>query len=202
MLDNNVLTLETAELISPCGGRLLDLMEPAETAAELKERAGRLPSLVLTERSTCDLELLTCGAFSPLDGFMRREDYRSVIGQMRLAGGHLFPVPIPLPIDPRAEGRLDHDVALRNNKNELLAVMTVEEIFPSNRDEEAIQVYGTRDLRHPLVAEMQRWGTHNIAGRLRVLQTPAHYDFLNLRLTPAQTRARLSALGRPNVVAF
>lgn len=202
MIEENLLTLESAELISPCGGPLVDLVEPAESADELKKHAGRLPSLVLTERSVCDLELLACGAFSPLGGFMGREDYRSVIGEMRLAGGHLFPIPITLPIEANADVRLDHDVALRNNKNELLAVMTVEEIFPWSRDEEAIEVYGAKDLRHPLVAEMQRWGTHNIAGRLRILQTPTHYDFLNLRMTPAETRARLSALGRPNVVAF
>ena len=202
MIETNLLTLETADLISPCGGTLVDLMEPVESAGELKAHAGRLPSLVLTERSTCDLELLACGAFSPLDAFMGREDYRSVVGQMRLAGGHLFPVPITLPINANAEVRLDRDVALRNNKNELLAVMTVEEIFSWSREEEAIEVYGTKDLHHPLVSEMQRWGTHNIRGRLRVLQTPTHYDFLNLRMTPIETRARLSALGRPDVVAF
>jgi sulfate adenylyltransferase len=196
------LSLEAAELISPCGGRLVDLTQLVESAAELKEYASRLPSIVLTERSVCDLELLASGAFSPLDGFMGRDDYQSVLAGMRLAGGHLFPVPLTLPVDVGAEVRLDRDVALRSSKNELLAVMTVEEIFSWSLEDEAREVYGTRDLRHPLVAEMQRWGTHNIAGRLRVLQMPSHYDFLDLRLTPAETRVRLSAFGRPNVVAF
>src|SRR5689334_10079212 len=152
MIETNRLTLPKAELISPCGGPLVDLMEPAESADELKVYAGRLPSLILTERSVCDLELLACGAFSPLAGFTGRDDYRRVIEEMRLADGHLFPIPITLPIDAHAEVRLDSDVALRNNKNELLAVMTVTEIFPWNRDEEALGVYGSKDLRHPLVA--------------------------------------------------
>jgi len=63
-------------------------------------------------------------------------------------------------------------------------------------------VYGTQDPRHPLVAEMSRWGRRNISGRIRVLQLPARYDFQDLRLTPAQTRARLEAVGKRNVVAF
>jgi sulfate adenylyltransferase len=202
MIEDKTLTLATADLISPCGGRLVDLSEPAESADELKDYASRLPSIVLTERSACDLELMSCGAFSPLKSFMGREDYRSVLGEMRLTNGHLFPLPITLPVDENADLQLDRDVALRSSKNELLAVMTVEEIFPWNREQEASEVYGTTDLRHPLVSEMQRWGTHNIAGRLRVLETPRHYDFLDLRMTPAETRARLSSMGRPNVVAF
>jgi sulfate adenylyltransferase len=80
--------------------------------------------------------------------------------------------------------------------------MTVEEAYDWDLDETAAQVFGTRDLRHPLVAEMHRWGKTNISGRLRVLQLPRHYDFLDLRLTPAETRARLDTFGHGNVVAF
>ena len=197
-----LLTLEAVDLISPCGDQLIDLTEPREMADELKAYAGHLPSVVLSERSACDLELLACGAFSPLDGFMGREDYQSVLGEMRLAGGHLFPIPVTLPVNPDADLHLDRDIVLRSSKNDLLAVMTVEEIFPWSCEEEAKAVYGTTDLRHPLVAEVQRWGTLNLAGRLRVLATPRHHDFLDLRLTPAETRTRLAGMGRPNVVAF
>ena len=68
--------------------------------------------------------------------------------------------------------------------------MTVEEIYEWDRDEVAAKAFGTLDLRHPLVVEMHRWGAVNIAGPLRVLQLPAHYDFKDLRLTPAQVRSR------------
>ncbi len=64
------------------------------------------------------------------------------------------------------------------------------------------KVFGTTDLRHPLVAEMHRWGPLNLSGRLQVLQLPKHYDFRELRLTPEQTRARLESFGCRNVVAF
>lgn len=189
-------------LITPYGGRLVDLVVPPAAVAELRAHAGRLPSLQLTERSACDLELLATGGFSPLDRFMGRDDYRRVLEEMRLAHGFVFPVPVTLPVKPGPAIRLDRDVALRDAKNELLAVMTIEEIYEWDRAEAAGKVFGTLDTRHPLVAEMHRWGRLNISGRLRVLHLPRHYDFQELRLTPAQTRARLEALGFRNVVAF
>jgi sulfate adenylyltransferase len=193
---------QTSILIPPYGGRLVDLMAPPEALDDLKARANRLSSLQLSERSVCDLELLATGAFSPLDGFMGHEDHQRVIEEMRLTNGYLFPIPITLPVDPGADIRLDQQIALRNARNELLAIMSVEEVYEWDRDEVAQQVFGTLDLRHPLVAEMHRWGKLNLSGQLQVLQLPRHYDFRELRLTPAQTRARLEQFGRRNVVAF
>jgi sulfate adenylyltransferase len=189
-------------LIPPYGGKLVNLLVPPEAATELKAYAGRLPSVQLSERSVCDLELLATGALSPLDRFMGREDHQRVLDEMRLTSGHVFPIPVTLPVEPGPHIQLGRDIALRNAKNEILAVMTIEEIYEWDRDEVAQKVFSTLDLRHPLVAEMHRWGPLNISGPLRVLQLPRHHDFQDLRLTPAEVRARLERLGRPNVVAF
>ena len=189
-------------LIAPYGGKLVDLLAPAEALVEIKTYASRLPSIQVSERVACDLELLATGAFSPLDRFMGQADHQRVLDEMRLADGHLFPIPVTLPVEQNTTISLDQDVALCNTKNELLAVMTVEEIYEWNRVEVAQKVFGTLDLRHPLVAEMHRWGRLNISGHLQVLQLPQHYDFQMLRLTPAQTRVRLETFGRSNVVAF
>jgi len=191
-----------SKLISPYGGRLVDLLATADEFDDLKSYASRLPSLQLPERAACDLELLATGGFSPLDRFMGQEDYQRVVNEMRLADGHLFPIPATLPVEPGPALHLDREVALRSARNELLAVMTIDEIYAWDLAEAAQQVFGTQDLRHPLVAEMHRWGRLNLSGRLKVLQLPRHYDFQELRLTPAQTRARLEVLGHPNVVAF
>ncbi len=191
-----------SNLLPPYGGRLVDLRVSLRQQAELKAYASRLPSLQLSQRSTCDLDLLSVGAFSPLDRFMGRADYQRVLNEMRLVSGRLFPIPITLPVTPGADIRLGQDVALRDVKNDLLAVMTIEEIYEWDRDEEARKVFGTLDARHPLVAEMHRWGQLNVSGRLRVLQLPRHHDFRDLRLTPEQTRARLETFGCDNVVAF
>lgn len=189
-------------LIAPYGGRLADRRVPPEECDEVRAYAARLPAIQLSERAVCDLELLATGAFSPLARFMEQADYRRVLAEMRLADGTLFPIPVTLPVEPSPALRLDQDVALRDVRNDLLAVLTVEEIYAWDVDEAAQAVFGTRDPSHPLVAEMQGWGPVNISGRLRVMQLPRRYDFASLRLTPAQTRARLAALGRPNVVAF
>jgi sulfate adenylyltransferase len=191
-----------APLITPYGGQLVDLLVPAEARAEWKAHASHLPSIQLSERAVCDLELLATGAFSPLDRFMGAADYQQVLEEMRLCSGHVFAIPVTLPVEPGPALRLDQQVALRDAKYNLLAVMTLEEIYPWGHATAARQVFGTLDTRHPLVAEMQRWGKLNISGRLQVLQLPRHYDFQELRLTPAETRARLESTGYQNVVAF
>jgi sulfate adenylyltransferase len=177
------------------------VVPPTETDAQTSY-AKSLPALKLSQRSLCDLELLATGAFSPLDRFMGQADYQRVLDEMRLANGYLFPVPITLPIDPESDIRIGQEIALCNSKNEPLAVMAVEELYEWNHEEAAGKAFGTQDLRHPLVAEMNRWGKINISGPLRVLRLPAYYDFVNLRLRPAETRTRLETFGRANVVAF
>src|SRR5690606_26848121 len=193
---------EKSTLITPYGGRLVDLRVDPEQLDELRAYANTLPSIQLSSRAACDLELLAVGGFSPLDRFMGSEDFQRVLDEMRLADGHIFPIPVTLPIDADAPIALDKDIALRDSHNEILAVMTVEEIYRWDRVEVADKVYRTRDARHPLVAEMDRWGPLNISGRLRVIQAPRHVDFQELRLDPAQVRARLAELGRTNIVAF
>jgi sulfate adenylyltransferase len=191
-----------AQLIAPWGGALIDLLVPPEALDDTKAYANRLPSIQLSARAVSDLELLATGGFSPLDRFMGEADYKRVLAEMRLANGHLFPIPVTLPVDPDPSIRVGTDVALRDSRNNLLAVMTVDEIYEWDRDEEARTVFGVLGLLHPLVAEMRRWGRVNISGRLRVLGLPKHADFQDLRLTPAETRARLQTMSRPHVVAF
>jgi len=195
-------TPSTVELIAPHGGALVDLFVPAEERERLRAHASELPSLQLSERCACDLEMLAVGGFSPLKGFMGRADYVRVLDEMRLADGHLFPIPITLPVEPSPDIRVGAEIALRDSKNDLLAVMRIDEVYEWDRHELAEKVLGTQDLRHPLVSEMERWGPLNVAGPIRMLKLPAHFDYRELRLTPAETRARLEAIGQANVVAF
>ena len=189
-------------MISPYGGDLVDLLAAAPEEAEaLHAHADRLPSVRLSNRGVCDLELLATGGFSPLDRFMGREDHDRVVSDMRLSDGHLFPIPITLSVNAH-EVLLDSDIALRDDKNDLLAIMTVEEAYGWDRREVALRVFGTTDERHPMVAEMDQWGPVNISGKLRVIDLPQHFDFRDLRITPAQCRDRLQKMDAGNVVAF
>jgi sulfate adenylyltransferase len=191
-----------SRLVSPNGGSLVDLLIRGEAGAELRALANRLPSLQLSDRQVCDLELLATGGFSPLDRFMNETDFSSVLSEMRLAGGQLFPIPVILSVERTWTVGLDKKVALRDAHNELLGVMTIEEAYEWDRVGMMQQVLGTQDLRHPLVAEMHRWGEIALSGRLQIVTLPPRHDFKDLRLTPAEVRARLDALGAANVVAF
>jgi sulfate adenylyltransferase len=191
-----------ANLIPPYGGTLVDLTVSQEERESLFAKAKELPSIQLTDHSLCDVELLATGAFSPLDQFMGAEDYRRVIAEMRLQNGTLFPIPITLSIANETAVKLDKSVALVDSRNEIVAVMTVEQVYEWDLKATAQNVCGTTDVRHPLVAEMHGWGKHNIAGTLRVLRLPQRYDFSELRLAPAQTRSTLQSMGHENVVAF
>jgi sulfate adenylyltransferase len=189
-------------LISPYGGCLVDLMVPAEQLAEARSYASTLPSLQMSPRAVCDLELLASGAFSPLDQFMGEADFWRVVAEMRLTDGTLFPIPVTLPVSEDAGLEVGTDIALRDPMNDLLAIMTVDELYPWGPAEYAAGVLRTQDAKHPLINEMTRWGRLNAAGPLRVLQKPRHYDFRELRRTPAETRLVLEQTGRQNVVAF
>lgn len=186
-------------LIPPYGETLVNLADRSE---ESMQRASSLHSIQISARAQCDLELLATGAFSPLDRFMGRADYERVVAEMRLADGTLFSIPVTLPIDPGTPIHLDTDVVLRGTRNEILAIMTVTEIYGWDRELAARNVFGTTDRAHPLVAEMDRWGELNASGPLKVLRVPSAPDFAELRRTPREVRALLEERGRANVVAF
>ena len=188
-------------LIRPYGGVLVDLTVGERERADLAREATKLPSLQLSPRSLCDLELLAVGAFSPLRQFMNQAQYLSVLEQMRLPDGTVWPIPITLPV-ANADGWLGKRIALRSPSNHVIAILQVEEVYQSQMALEQQQVLGTTSEEHPLVAEMNTWGKFYLSGPLQVLELPRHYDYPELRRTPAQVRQRLEEMGNPNVVAF
>ena len=190
------------KLITPYGEKLVNLIANEEEIADLKNLATKLNSVQISERSMCDFEMMSTGAFSPLDRFMNQADYQSVVETQRLSNGTLFPIPITLPINSTDDVKLDSQIALRSPKNDLLAIMTVEEIYECDQKADAKKVFGTDDTKHPMVAEMETWGKYNISGKVQTIQTPSHSDFNPLRLTPGETRLRLEEFGYENVVAF
>ena len=110
--------MERTELIAPYGNTLVDLFVPLEEQAELREYAGQLSSITISERTTCDLELLATGAFSPLDRFVGQSDYQGILYDKRLGSGHLFPIPITLPVQPTSEFTRDREITLSKTAEE------------------------------------------------------------------------------------
>src|SRR5438477_58448 len=192
-------------LITPHGGALVDLMVDPKHAHELKSDSLSWRSWDLTPRQLCDLELLLDGGFSPLRTFLGRADYKTVCERMRLADGTLWPIPVTLDVSDEIAGELASGdrLALRDPEGVLLAALEVEEVWEPDRLAEAEAVLGTRDTTHPGVDQLlNRTHRHYVSGRLEGIQRPMHYDYRDLRHTPAQLREHFTSLGWRRVVAF
>lgn len=190
------------KLITPYGGTLINLVVTGEERQALLERSTHLPSIQISARSLCDLELLATGAFSPLDRFMAKADYERVLTEMRLSNGMLFPIPVTLPVDESSLPSYAEEITLSDSRNNTIAVMRIEEVYHWDPQREARLVLGTTDPKHPLISEMVRWGKLYVSGELKVIDLPRYNDFVELRRTPAEVRARLEEMGNSNVVAF
>ncbi|HUH98307.1 MAG TPA: bifunctional sulfate adenylyltransferase/adenylylsulfate kinase [Anaerolineales bacterium] len=195
--------MSKAKLISPYGGKkLVNLVVSGKERDDLLARAAQLPSIKISMRNLCDLELLATGGFSPLDRFMGKADYERVLHEMRLSDGVLFPLPITLTADPKELPTVGEDVVLRNANNEVIAILTLDEVYHWDAETEAALAYGSTDSKHPMVSEMARWNKVCISGPMHVVNLPKYYDFVELRRTPAQVRDILETMGHDNVVAF
>ncbi len=200
------MTVTESHLIAPHGGKLVQLQVPDERVAELKSHSKEWPSWDLTARQLCDLELLLSGGFSPLSGFMNRADYEGVCHSMRLACGQLWPMPITLDVSEEFAKKLTagaSQVALRDPEGVMLAVLHVEDIWQPDRKAEAKAVFNSTSSAHPgadyAINKANPW---YIGGKVEGLQAPSHYDFRNLRLSPAELRAEFARLGWTSIVAF
>ncbi|MBW1861669.1 MAG: bifunctional sulfate adenylyltransferase/adenylylsulfate kinase, partial [Deltaproteobacteria bacterium] len=163
------------------------------------------PSIILSERQLCDLELLMNGAFSPLTGFMANPDYESVLDRLSLQDGTIWPMPICLDVSETEASRLEsgQSLALRDPEGFMLAVMHVEEIWLIDKKREAQTIYGAMDTTHPGVDYLfHKTGSHYIGGRVEGINMPLHFDFKHLRLTPREVRAVCAKLGWRRMVGF
>ena len=191
--------------ISPHGGELKNLLASEKEVEELKAKALEWTSLTLSERQVNELELILNGGFSPLDGYMSEADYRSVLSDMRLADGTLFPMPVCLDVSFEFSERVQsgNHIALRDHEGLMIAVLEVSEIWQVDIQQEAQSVYGTTSLAHPGVRLfMENRHSVCLSGKVRGLELPSHFDFEFARNTPLELREHFRHIGWTNVVAF
>ncbi len=193
------------EFVSALGGELIDLMLDSESAEAIKHESGDFPSITLSQRQLCDLELLVNGAFSPLTGFMCKKDYEAVVQELHLADGTLWPIPVVLDVpDEFADGlEVGQRVALCDGEGFMSAVMTIDDIWQADKEREAEYVYSTTSKDHPGVRYLYE-KVHNmyIGGRVDSIQLPVHHDFENLWDSPRELRSLFGKMGWRRVVAF
>ena len=162
-------------------------------------------SLTLNPRQLCDIELLLNGGFAPLSGFMGKKDYDSVCKHMRLDSGELWPMPITLDIDDKTADQVIEgaEIALCDREGITIAVLLVQSKWIPDKVFEAISIYGTQDTLHPGVDYLlHQTGSYYIGGKLRKIQLPIHYDFVQYRYTPESLKELFIQNGWKNIVAF
>lgn len=184
---------------------ITELYVSSDSAYKLKTEAARLPSLDLTLRQICDLELLMNGGFNPLKGFLSQADYDAVLVSMRTADGALWPIPVTLDVSEEFAAKVEpgQDIALRDQEGVILATMTVTDKWVPNKSREAELVFGADDKAHPAVNYLHhKAGKVYLGGPVTGIQQPVHYDFKSRRDTPNELRAFFRKMGWTRIVAF
>ena len=189
--------------IAPHGGQLVNRVLRGALREAALERAASFPPVQLTAMAVSDLEMIAVGAFSPLTGFMNKDDYDNVIDNMRLSNGLPWTIPVTLPVDDEVAAGLDEgqEIALLDG-DYLMGVMTVAEKYLADKEREAREVYRTTEDAHPGVARLFRQGKWLLGGEVFMLNGPKNAEFPELRHEPAQTRRMFAAQGWRRIVAF
>ena len=174
---------------------------------EYKEKSASLVSIVLNDRQICDIELILNGAFSPLNGFLGKADYESVLNSMKLSNGEIWPIPIMLDVDEEFidSNSIENgtEIALREKEGFLVGILTVSDVWTPNKKIEAEAIYKTTDTYHPGVNNLiNSTKSVYIGGEITAVQSPKHYDYNLLRHTPSELKEQFDKLGWEKIVAF
>jgi sulfate adenylyltransferase len=193
----------TGSLIAPHGGALVSrVADPAARAEALRSIAG-LPTLTLTAAQRSDVLCIATGVFSPLEGFVGKTDYESIVGRMRLANGTVWSIPITLAVssgDARRYGE-GATIVLADADGTPIATMEVAEEYTYDRKHEALSVYRTDDSAHPGVARVYGQGDVLLGGPITLLNRPSE-PFDQYRRDPEETRRIFTERGWRRVVGF
>ncbi|HEX29395.1 TPA: sulfate adenylyltransferase [Candidatus Poribacteria bacterium] len=191
-------------MIEPHGGKLVNRMLSDQEREEWLARADRLPKISVSYFDLQEIENIATGLFSPLTGFMCREDYESVLDEMRLSDGTVWSIPILLPIEKDAIPRVGRSeyALITDEEGTEHAVIHVQDIFERDKRREAYAVYKTTDDAHPGVARVYRQPEMAIGGEIWLLRRIEHARFNRYRLDPIDTRRIFKSKGWRTVVAF
>ena len=180
------------QLIAPHGGTLVD------RTGDRPDGVDGLERLTLSSREVSDLDMLAVGALSPLEGFMGRDDYEGVIGEMHLASRLPWALPVCLAVDEAPKGDV---VALADAEGRLLATLDVQEVFEYDKEREAEQCFRTSDGEHPGVARLYEQKPLYLGGRVTVFERVPR-PIPSSRAIPPRRVRRLPSAGGAASSAF
>ena len=189
----------------PYKGKLLNTL-PGETEKQLlKQKAGNLIQIALSERSLLDFELLANGGLSPLKGFMNKKDYDLVLEKMETSEGIFWPVPVCLDIDQKTYEAVKNQkqAALTDEEGFQLAIIEIEDIWKADKAKEALKLFDTDNTEHPGVKYLKtKIKDYYIGGTIKTIELPVHYDFRLLRFSPEEMRQAFIKSGWQDIAAF
>ena len=172
---------------------------------KFKKDASKYKSWVLRDRQICDLEMILNGGFSPLNGFLNKENYENVLIDMRLSDGSVWPMPITLDVNSKFSKSISigENITLKDKEGFSIAVLEVENKWEPDLYKEAELIFGTKDVSHPGVDYLLNYSNNiYIGGKVELIDLPHHYDYKDLRLSPKNLKEKFKDLGWYNIVAF
>ena len=197
---------DMSKLIPPYGGKLKPLLLKGKALKEALEKARTLPQIRMTTRERDDLIMMGIGAFSPLDGFMGKADWKGVCDEMKLAQGIFWSIPITLSASKEVAKNLreGQEVALVDDEtNGLMGSMVVEEKYIIGKIHECKQVFKTDDIKHPGVAKVMTQGEVNIGGPVKVFNESDYpQNYRKIYATPEETRKLFEERGWKSIAAL
>ncbi|MFP4589508.1 MAG: sulfate adenylyltransferase [Candidatus Bipolaricaulota bacterium] len=191
-------------MLPPHGGKLVNRRPKTDAGREqLQRRAENLPSIQVSEEIVKDLQNIADGGYSPLTGFMGKNDFLKVVQDKTLEDGTVWTVPIILDVsaDRAAEFSPGDEVLLSDSSGEGLAILTVRDVFEYDKIEAAEGLFGTADENHPGVASFLRGEDCLVGGPVKLLND-GFRDFQDYHLRPVETRVLFKEKGWDTVVGF
>ncbi|MFB6367785.1 sulfate adenylyltransferase [Paenibacillus elgii] len=187
------------------GGQLINRLVDGEERDHLVKQVKNLKSIEIDSWTISDLDLVAIGAFSPLQGFMKEEDYHAVVENMRLSNGTVWSIPITLPVDYELSKQLKigEQVALVGEEDKIIyGIIEVESIYSVDHKKEALKVFKTDDLKHPGVKKLFSRSSVYVGGPVKVLERPKRDKFEDFYFDPINTRKIFEERSWKTIVGF
>ncbi len=185
------------------GGKLVNQVATSNRLEALLKEVNELPMVELSYESAVDVESIAHGVYSPLEGFMNNEAYRSVLDEMRLPNDLPWTIPIVLDVSRETvkDVKAGDTIALSAPGNVPLAVMHVEDIYGFDKQEYSEKVFKTTDPKHPGVARVHQLKDLLIGGQIEMFKDVEN-PFEHYTLSPAETRVLFKEKGWRTIVGF
>ena len=194
-------------LVPPHGaGVLKPLLISEDLRSQQMSRAESLVKIPMSSCEVCDLLLLSMGAYTPLDGFMKQADWRGVCEDMRLADGLFWPIPVTLSANTTLANKIEigQEVALIDGETQqIMGILMVQDKYIPDLALQCDKVFGTKDESHPGVAKVMAQPSVNLGGSIKVIEEGWFPDeFGDLYIRPEESRALFNQMGWSKVAAF